>query len=50
MIGDDTQITALSVCPRYVKIGIEAPQHIEVHRQEVYERIHSFTEDKTKQI
>ena len=38
-IGDDTVITLLEVRDNQVRLGIEAPRHISVHRQEVYERI-----------
>ena len=38
-IGDDTVITLLEIKENQVRIGIEAPRHITVHRQEVYERI-----------
>lgn len=38
-IGDDTVITLLEVRGNQVRLGIEAPRHISVHRQEVYERI-----------
>jgi len=35
-IGDDIEITILSVSGEQIKIGIEAPKHIEIHRKEVY--------------
>jgi len=38
-IGDDTVITLLEVKDNQVRLGIEAPRHITVHRQEVYDRI-----------
>ena len=38
-IGDDTVITLLEVKENQVRLGIEAPRHITVHRQEVYDRI-----------
>ncbi|MCL2236106.1 MAG: carbon storage regulator CsrA [Defluviitaleaceae bacterium] len=39
VIGDDIIITVLSVAGDAVKIGIDAPRHIPVNRQEVYELI-----------
>ena len=39
MIGDDVRIVVVSVDRDTVKIGIEAPRAIPVHRSEVYEEI-----------
>ncbi len=39
VIGNDVEITILSLGPGNVKVGIKAPRHISVHRQEVYEAI-----------
>jgi len=38
-IGDDVKITILDIKGGQVKLGIEAPPHISVHREEIYERI-----------
>jgi carbon storage regulator len=38
-IGDDITVTLVEVKGTQVKLGIDAPKHIEIHRQEVYERI-----------
>lgn len=38
-IGDDTVITLVEIKENQVRLGIEAPRHISVHRQEVYDRI-----------
>ncbi|WP_453993453.1 carbon storage regulator CsrA [Bacillus nitroreducens] len=35
-IGDDIEITILSVSGEQIKIGIDAPKHVEIHRKEVY--------------
>ena len=35
-IGDDIEITILSVSGEQIKIGIDAPRHVEIHRKEVY--------------
>lgn len=39
MIGDDAKITVLGVKGNQVRIGIEAPKDLPVHRQEIYDRI-----------
>lgn len=38
-VGDDVTITILSVRGETVRIGVEAPRSIPVHREEIYERI-----------
>jgi carbon storage regulator len=38
-IGDDVLVTVLEICGNRVRIGIEAPKAIPVHRSEVSTRI-----------
>lgn len=38
-IGDDIVITLLGVRGNQYKVGIEAPKHISVHREEVWQAI-----------
>jgi carbon storage regulator len=57
MIGSDVTITVLGVKGNQVRIGINAPKDVAVHREEIFERIQSektgasgsdpSTEDKT---
>ncbi len=38
-IGDEIQIKILEVSRQFVKVGIEAPRSVKIHREEIYERI-----------
>jgi carbon storage regulator len=40
MIGDDIEVSVLSVMGEKVRIGIQAPQRIPVFRKEIYLEIH----------
>ena len=39
MIGDDVTITILSVRGNQVRLGIDAPKSVEVHRDEIYHKV-----------
>ena len=39
MIGDDVTLTVLGVKGNQVRLGINAPKSVAVHREEIYERM-----------
>ena len=39
MVGDNTKIVVLGVKGSQIRLGINAPKDIKVHREEIYEKI-----------
>jgi carbon storage regulator len=50
MIGDSVEVKVLGLRAGQIKIGIEAPKDLEVHREEIYERIQAEQEDGHKAV
>lgn len=41
MIGDDISVTVLDVKGNQVRLGVNAPRDVGVHREEIYKKINS---------
>jgi carbon storage regulator len=39
IIGNDVTVTVLGVKGKQVRLGIEAPKNVSIHREEIYQRI-----------
>lgn len=47
-IGEDIEITVISVKGDQIKIGINAPKNVEIHRKELFLNIQKENEDASK--
>ncbi|AOH57112.1 carbon storage regulator CsrA [Peribacillus muralis] len=48
MIGDDIEITILSIEGEQIKLGINAPKNVEIHRKEIYLSIQQENSEATQ--
>lgn len=48
IIGDDVKITIIEIKGGSIRIGIDAPRHMKVHRQEVYDKIKEENQEATQ--
>jgi carbon storage regulator len=39
VIGDDIEVTVLSVAGEQIKLGVKAPRSVSIHRKEVFDQI-----------
>ena len=44
MVGDDTKIVVLGVKGSQIRLGINAPKDVQVHREEIYQKIQNDDE------
>ena len=49
MVGDDITITVLGVKGNQVRIGVNAPRDVAVHREEIYNRIQDDGEEPSSE-
>ncbi|MDZ7750002.1 MAG: carbon storage regulator CsrA [Halofilum sp. (in: g-proteobacteria)] len=45
MVGDEVTVTVLGVKGNQVRLGVNAPKEVAVHREEIYERIKREQDD-----
>lgn len=45
IVGDDITITVLGIKGNQVRLGVNAPKNVSVHREEIYQRIRRETPD-----
>ena len=49
IINEDVTVTVLGIKGNQVRVGIDAPKHVSVHREEIYQRMKNeeFEEEST---
>ena len=50
MIGDNVSVTVLRVKGNQVRLGVNAPKDVSVHREEIFERIQQESGDASEKV
>ncbi len=50
MIGDEVNVTVLGIKGNQVRIGVNAPKEVAVHREEIYQRIQEENDSGNKVV
>lgn len=50
MIGDSVEVKVLGLRAGQIKIGIEAPKDLQVHREEIYKRIRAEQDSQRRAL
>jgi len=50
MVGDDVAITVLGIKGNQIRLGVDAPKDVSVHREEIYQRIQKERGEETSSL
>lgn len=48
-IGEDIKITLLDIKGKYIRVGIEAPRNVAIHRQEIHQLVQEQNMEAARQ-